>query len=92
MDNLEKTLGNLNLSLASAPTPAPTGYPWWCFWACLGVSCHGATNSLNYCDGAPCYGGTANLVTAKPTPAPVTPAPVTPGCGYYGANIPGTTD
>jgi hypothetical protein len=65
--NLGDTLGNLGLSLDSESQFAAGGtHPWWCFWPCLGVACHGATNSLNYCNGAPCYGGAANLIPQPP--------------------------
>jgi hypothetical protein len=69
-DNLGDFLGNLGLNLDDPCQSTGDPFPWWCFFGCMGVSCHGATNSLNWCNGAPCYGGAANL---RPQPRPPEP-------------------
>lgn len=60
-DTLDEFLGDLDLNLDEGYEIA-SDHPWWCAWGCMGVSCHGATNSLNWCNGAACYGGNSNLV------------------------------
>ena len=63
LDNLGDDLGNLGLSIGddSQQSDPMNGYPWWCWWGCMGVSCHGATKSSSWCNAAPCANGTQNL-------------------------------
>jgi hypothetical protein len=49
-ENLRDTLSNLDLSLDDKLCNTdPYHIPWWCFFPCWGLGCHGAGSSVNYC-------------------------------------------
>jgi hypothetical protein len=59
--NLRVTLSELDLSLNDKLCATdPYNIPWWCWWGCVGLGCHGAGNSVNNCPMGDCSSTACN--------------------------------